>query len=1025
VTAAVLNAHRGWCELLAGSSLLALGAAVLAGWWLQLETVVQLLPGAVAMVPNTALGFMLAGAALWSTAPKIRRLCAAALIVLAACSFAQDLFSLDLHLDQLLASIWIMDPNPAPGRMAPQTALCFIASGVALMLLDGKCNTRGGTIAHVLALMIGATGIVSLIGYSLKLELLYSWYRYTRMAIHTAGGFTLLGIALWLQWYRRSASAGVFDEQEDRRVNLFGSALIVLVAAVGGSSGFILLAAQTEAIARASLAESLDSKIDLVALQVQERRNDIAAIETQALQNCFAGARAAVNCSPAANGSAPKWLHTLIRNDVVGIRLQSADGRNDLRAGRLLDDAALEVPFTADTTLLWDDRGATLRFERIVDSGPIPAARLTVETRLPVLSQLIADSAMTSPTGDLRICSALSNSQMRCLPTRLVPTAVPSTERTRNGMPLAMSMALDGDSGTTVFRNYRDHQVIGAYASLAGSGLGFVLQQDTEDLYAPLRRQLQVLMLVLAALIVFSIMLLRSQLAPLVRQAMAARAEAAANATRVSAIMNSVPDGIITIDEHGAIVSVNPAFSRMFGYAERELLGQPLRMLMPTEMQAAHEEGFRRYVQGGPHRIIGQGPVEVPAHRRDGTIFTAQLALTDMRLGEARYVVGNMRDITVSKFAEAQLRKVNERLKLATQAARIGVWEWDLASEVLIWDHRMHELHATPITVNPTYEMWRSSVHPADVERVERMISATLAGEADFDCEFRLLLADGSERTMKSASVVAWDAEGNPLRVTGVNWDVTETKRLERMKSEFVSVVSHELRTPLTSIRGSLGLIAGNAMGELPERARQLVDIAYRNTDRLTALINDILDIEKIESGGLAFEQERLELRTLIEHAVENNQSYAAARHVRLHLEPSTMEANVIGDAGRILQVMANLLSNAMKFSPSGAQVDIRLAPAGESVRVSVQDHGAGLEENFRSRVFQKFSQADSSDTRAKGGTGLGLAISKAIIERLGGRIGYDSIPGAGATFYFELPLADAGSRHDSTWIEALRTAGN
>ncbi len=237
--------------------------------------------------------------------------------------------------------------------------------------------------------------------------------------------------------------------------------------------------------------------------------------------------------------------------------------------------------------------------------------------------------------------------------------------------------------------------------------------------------------------------------------------------------------------------------------------------------------------------------------------------------------------------------------------------------------------------------------------------------------------------------------------------DITELKRIDTLKSEFVSTVSHELRTPLTSIRGSLGLVTGGMAGVLPDTAKTLITIAKNNCERLIRLINDILDIEKLESGHMRMELQPLELRSLLDQAVAANQGYAIACNVKLVLNCDEGPWVVKVDPDRLTQVVTNLLSNAIKFSPQDGAVTVHVKRAESGVRVEVQDNGPGIAEEFRSRIFQKFSQADSSDARQKGGTGLGLNISRAIVEKLGGSIGFDTKLGAGSTFFFELPLHD------------------
>ncbi len=232
-----------------------------------------------------------------------------------------------------------------------------------------------------------------------------------------------------------------------------------------------------------------------------------------------------------------------------------------------------------------------------------------------------------------------------------------------------------------------------------------------------------------------------------------------------------------------------------------------------------------------------------------------------------------------------------------------------------------------------------------------------------------------------------------------------EAERASRVKSEFISTVSHELRTPLTAISGALGLIVGGAVGGLPLQVREMLNIAHKNSRRLSFLINDLLDMEKLLAGKLHFDLRGQALMPLLEQTLADNQSYAAQFQVTFLMRQRADGVQVNVDAQRLQQVMANLLSNAAKFSPHGETVEIDACMNGNLVRVEVSDHGPGIPQEFQSRIFQKFSQADASDTRKKGGTGLGLAISRELTERMGGRMGFLSQPGQGARFFFELPV--------------------
>jgi PAS domain S-box-containing protein len=234
--------------------------------------------------------------------------------------------------------------------------------------------------------------------------------------------------------------------------------------------------------------------------------------------------------------------------------------------------------------------------------------------------------------------------------------------------------------------------------------------------------------------------------------------------------------------------------------------------------------------------------------------------------------------------------------------------------------------------------------------------------------------------------------------------DVTQRREVDRMKNEFLSVVSHELRTPLTAIRGSLGLLAGGKLGELTPRAEAMVTMALRSTERLTRLINDLLDIERIESGTRPLELAALDARQLVAGAVRQLEGLAAAEGVRLEVGPCN--GRVLADEDRIMQTLTNLLGNAVKFSERGDVVVADAWPTDGHVLFRVRDEGRGIPADKLESIFTRFEQVDSSDARQKGGTGLGLAISRTIVERLGGRIWAESELGVGTTLQFTLPTA-------------------
>ena len=269
----------------------------------------------------------------------------------------------------------------------------------------------------------------------------------------------------------------------------------------------------------------------------------------------------------------------------------------------------------------------------------------------------------------------------------------------------------------------------------------------------------------------------------------------------------------------------------------------------------------------------------------------------------------------------------------------------------------------------------------------------------------RCLRRDGLEISCEFTLTPLVNDTGDLLSIIVQCQDITQQLEAERLKKEFTSTLSHELRTPLTSIIGALQLVESGAAGEVNSDVADLASVAARNAQRLLDLINDILDIDKIESGKFTLEPEDISLDELVRESLVLNKSFAERFSVGLEVRGELGAALVHADRKRLMQVLTNLLSNAAKFSPAQTTVEVRMQQASGAVRVEVRDRGPGIPESFRDRMFMRFAQADSTVTRQKGGTGLGLAISKRLVEMMDGRIGFEDRDGGGSTFYFELPL--------------------
>ncbi len=495
-------------------------------------------------------------------------------------------------------------------------------------------------------------------------------------------------------------------------------------------------------------------------------------------------------------------------------------------------------------------------------------------------------------------------------------------------------------------------------------------------------------------------------------------------------LFDGVSEAIYVQDAEGRFLDVNGAAERMYGFARAEFIGKtPEFIAAPGKNDmAALPALVARALAGEPQRF------EFWGRRANGEIFPKEVRLVRGNYRDREVIIASADDITERKLAESRLLKAQEMIRSAVAAAHVFPWEWDVATDRLVWAVSPEALLGLPREAGSNYPDFRELVHPDDKPAYLAAGRHTLATGEPYRCEFRLVGTDGPVRWVAARGEAIRGPDGKVARMIGASLDITEPKRLTeeverhrehlevlvaertaeltaaraqaehmaRVKSEFLANMSHELRTPLNGVLGMARIGARDSVG----RASHDVFVRIMESGRhLLGVINDILDFSKLDAGKLAVEQRPFALAAALDNAV--GFVSGSAEQKGLHFEMSVapdMPAWVAGDSQRLQQVLVNLLSNAIKFTPRG-EVRLRVARDGDLTYFKVIDTGVGMSAEQVARLFQPFEQGDSSTTRRYGGTGLGLAISQDLARLMGGGIDVDCIPGAGCSFTLHLPL--------------------
>lgn len=443
---------------------------------------------------------------------------------------------------------------------------------------------------------------------------------------------------------------------------------------------------------------------------------------------------------------------------------------------------------------------------------------------------------------------------------------------------------------------------------------------------------------------------------------------------------------------------------RLFGYAPGEV--EPtyechISVVHPDD-RAASQAAFARAIETGERLARDERIV-----RRDGVerIFHAVGEAVRDAAGRPVRMVGSAQDVTDLRAAQCALRRSEERFQYVARATNDALWDWDVAAGTVWWNEGFER--QTGHRGAPSVEFWLSLVHPDDAARVGASLHMFFESlEESWTGEYRFRRADGSYAWMLDRGLAIRADDGRCVRMIGSMMDITERKQAESMKSDFVSFVSHQLRTPLSGMSWMLEL-ASETPG-IPEDARAYLADARESAARLSTLVNDLLDIAKLESGRLSAVPESLALSDLTASVVSEMRPLAAGKSLAMEVSCDPRVSRVFADAQLLRQVVTNLLSNAVKYTPPGGRIAVRLAQQNGSVTWTVRDTGVGVPKHAQARLFEKFYRANNAISVDAEGTGLGLHLVRLIVEQAGGRVWCESEEGQGATFAFTLPAMAA-----------------
>lgn len=654
---------------LSGLLLISLGMADMLGWGLQIPRLITVLPNYINMVFNTGLSFAAAGFALFIPNYKpayqnpIRVFFGIIILAISSitlCEYAIPNFS---NIDQLFVKVWLFDQNPFPGRMAVNTAIAFAMTGVTFVLFPYSAQRSIDWIIQIFIFLITLLGVMAMLGYLLKLEFLYSWYQYTRMAIHTSLGFSMLGLGLISAW-KNNHCFNVSSEIDDIKIVLLNAIILIAIAIISACAGISLFSKYNEEITNKFFQEILQNKINMFQNALKKPFMEMKQIqENFRLKNLD---QKPLNFASILSKMKDTHYSAIQMRDNQGNILYS-QGKLSVLSGSMIP---LKMPFQA--ALVWNNN-FLLHMTGQLFSENKPIGKFSVVWLLESITEL-------ESVDDFFICSDVT--PLNCLPreTAYQNRHLVFTETMQQRIIQAITK---NKQGILIGNNRKNQQGLLAFRPIESLGLFFLDRSNITQLYQPARERLYRTIFLVSIIIGIGILLLYWQVLPLLRQLVRTKQEALANSIRLRAIFDHASEGVIIINAEGIIEAFNLAASKMFGYTEIEMVGKNLESLIPQDLRERHKAGMKRYLQTRDSTIVNKHSVEIPGLHKNNKPFPMELAITEMQIDKEIKFIGMMHDISERKINEAKIAESETRFRSAFDYSPIGIALFSLEGQCL------------------------------------------------------------------------------------------------------------------------------------------------------------------------------------------------------------------------------------------------------------------------------------------------------------------------------------------------------